>query len=92
MDKTGQECLKRIYSQEDFQWKFERISSFYKDQQNRPKVYIKDLMDTIKRYYYYHEKIKNSNGQPALTDDPSDTQIHVKFVQNSIPISVRKKT
>lgn len=78
MDKPGQECLKRVYSKEDFDWKFERIGSFYKDQQNRPKVYIKEVTDTLRRYHYFQEKIRTSNGLPASAEEASDTQIHVK--------------
>jgi hypothetical protein len=67
--EDGQECLKREYKRGEFEPKFERLFSYYQYQVNRPRVYIKEVMKPIRRYYYYQEKILVRHGRTPIIED-----------------------
>jgi hypothetical protein len=67
--EEGQECLKREYRREEFEPKFDRLFAYYQYQVDRPRVYIREVMKPIRRYYYYQEKIRVRKGRTPIIED-----------------------
>lgn len=71
-DEPGQECLRRFYQQFEFEDRISKLAEYLSYETPRPKTFVSSVMRPLKNYYYYRDKIKQTNGKLMITDDSSE--------------------
>lgn len=84
-DQPDNEYIKKMYNIEEFKGKHERLMTYYQHHPTKPKVYIKEVSETVRKYYYYQDKLKNDRVRPAFTDEETSSQPVVILVYSVQP-------
>lgn len=67
------EYCKRFYGQDEYKWKLDRLQKHYKPAVCAPKMYIKEYMRPVRRFYYYQEKMLRLKGKGPIIEDEYET-------------------
>lgn len=74
MQDFENEYIKRFYDVTEYEWKLKRLSKYYKKQIFPPKLYMKGVVRSMRRYNYYMEYFKRYNKLPKMEDEYDSTQ------------------
>lgn len=66
--------MKREYNIEEYNWKLSRLNKYYSKQIFPPKLYMKKVVRSMRRYNYYMEYYKRYQKMPKMEEEYDSTQ------------------